>query len=299
MSIELAFLGLGTMGAEMARRLVDAGYPVRVWNRSPEAADELVAAGATRADSPVAALEADVSFSMLANDDAAESVLVDEALAGRPGRVHVNMASISPEAADRLTEVHARAGVAYVAATVLGRATVAAAGKLNIMAAGPAATVDDLEPYFSHLGVRTWRLGETPRMANVVKAAVNYNIIHAIQALGESITLVEGHGVDGSEFVDLLASSLFGGVVYSGYGAAIAERRYTPPGFSMELGRKDLTLAERAAAEVGVALPTAPVLHELFDEAMADDELSGYDWAGLTEVTRRRSLPPSESPGPR
>ncbi len=285
---DLGFLGLGTMGTEMAKVLVRAGHTVRVWNRSPDAADALVAAGAARAESASDALASDVSFSMLANDEAAESVLTDVNLAGSPGRVHVNMASISPEAADRLTTVHEAAGVTYVAATVLGRSTVAAAGNLNIMAAGPSEAVDALEPYFSALGTRTWRMGERPRMANVVKAAVNYNIIHAIQALGESITLVEGHGVDGSEFVELLSNSLFGGIVYTGYGAAIAERRYTPPGFLMELGRKDLTLAERAAAEVGVELPTAPVLHELFDAAMADDELRTYDWAGLAEVTRRR-----------
>jgi len=285
---ELGFLGLGTMGAEMAGRLVDSGHVVRVWNRTPAAADGLVAAGATLAESAADALAADVSFSMLANDDAAEAVLTERTLAGRAGRVHVNMASISPEAADRLTDVHARAGVTYVAATVLGRATVAAAGKLNIMAAGPADAVDAVEPYLSTLGVRTWRMGERPRMANVVKAAVNYNIIHAIQALGESISLVEAHGVDGREFVELLGNSLFGGIVYTGYGAAIAERRYTPPGFSMELGLKDLTLAERAAAEVGVELPTAPVLHRLFDEALADEELRGFDWAALAEVTRRR-----------
>jgi 3-hydroxyisobutyrate dehydrogenase-like beta-hydroxyacid dehydrogenase len=284
----LGFLGLGTMGSEIARRLVDAGHDVRVWNRTPAAADDLVAAGAVRAESAADALAADVSFSMLANDEAAEAVLTEQALAGRAGRVHVNLASISPEAADRLTALHARVGVTYVAATVLGRSTVAAAGKLNIMAAGPTETVDALEPYFSEIGTRTWRMGERPRMANVVKAAVNYNIIHAIQALGESITLVEGHGVDGKEFVDLLSNSLFGGIVYTGYGAAIAERRYTPPGFLMELGLKDLTLAERTAAEVGVELPTAPVLHELFDVAMADEELRSFDWAALAEVTRRR-----------
>ena len=286
--MQLGFLGLGTMGAAMARRLVEAGYTVRVWNRSPEAADELVASGAVRAGSPAEALAADVSFSMLANDEAAEAVLTEETLAGTPGRVHVNMASISPEAADRLTDVHARAGVIYVAATVLGRSTVAAEGKLNIMAAGPGATVDALAPYLSVLGARTWRMGDRPRMANVVKAAVNYNIIHAIQALGESITLVEAHGVDGHEFVELLSNSLFGGIAYSVYGQAIAERRYTPPGFSMELGFKDLGLAESVAAEVGVTLPTAPVLHELFEAALADDELRDYDWGALAEVTRRR-----------
>jgi 3-hydroxyisobutyrate dehydrogenase-like beta-hydroxyacid dehydrogenase len=288
MSTTVGFLGVGTMGTEIARRLIGAGHRVTVWNRTPAGADELVAAGAVRAGSAAEALAADVSFSMLANDEAAEAVLVEESLAGAPGRVHVNLASISPEAADRLTEVHARAGVTYVAATVLGRSTLAAEGKLNIMAAGPAATIDALEPYFAVIGVRTWRMGERPRMANVVKAAVNYNIIHAIQALGESITLVEGHGVDGGEFVELLSNSLFGGIAYSVYGGVIAERRYTPPGFAMELGLKDLTLAERTAAEVGVELPTAPVLHELFDIALADPELRGYDWAALAEVTRRR-----------
>lgn len=286
---DLGFLGLGTMGAEIARRLVDAGHTVHAWNRSPGPVDDLVAAGAVAAATPAEALAQPVSFSMLANDEAAESILDAANLSGSAGRVHVNMASVSPDAADRLAMVAADEGVGYVAAPVLGRSTVAAAGKLNIMAAGDTATVDALEPFLAVLGMRTWRLGERPRMANVVKAAVNYNIIHAIQALGESVELVERHGVDRSEFVDLLTESLFGGIAYTVYGAAVAERRYTPPGFSMELGFKDLGLAESAAAEVGVELPTAPVLHELFEQALADDEMRGYDWGGLAEVTRRRS----------
>ena len=73
------------------------------------------------------------------------------------------------------------------------------------------------------LGARIWNFGERPRMANVVKAAVNYNIIHAIQALGESVALVEAHGVDGGEFVELLTNSLFGGVAYTVYGGDIAD----------------------------------------------------------------------------
>ena len=286
---DLGFLGLGTMGSEIARRLVDAGHTVHVWNRSPDAVDELVSAGAVAAASPADALAQPVSFSMLANDEAAESVLSAEAFAGAGGRVHVNMATLSPDAVDRLAALAGEAGVGYVAAPVVGRSTVAAAGKLNIMVAGDPALIAAVEPYLDVLSTRIWNFGDRPRMANVVKAAVNYNIIHAIQALGESVALVEGHGVDGGEFVELLTNSLFGGIAYSVYGTAIAERRHTPPGFTMSLGFKDLGLAEQIADEAGVVLPTAPVLHALFEEALATEDLKDVDWGGLAEVTLRKS----------
>ena len=284
----IGFLGLGNMGRAMAGRLLAAGHEVVVWNRSPEAADELVAAGATLAAGPAEALAAPISFSMLANDEAAESVLIADHLRGDDGRVHVNMASISAAAADRLQAVHDEAGVGYVAAPVLGRPTVAEAGKLNIMAAGPAELIDRVEPLLAELSVRVWRFGDVPRRANVTKAAVNFMILHALQALGESITLVEAHDIDASDFVELLTNSLFGGVVYSGYGPMIAERRYTPAGFSMALGLKDLGLAEALAEEKGITLPTAPVIRDRFERALADDELQEYDWSGVAEVTRRQ-----------
>lgn len=284
----IGFLGLGNMGRAMAGRLLAAGHEVVVWNRSPEAADELVASGAALAAGPAEALAAPISFSMLANDEAAESVLTADHLRGDDGRVHVNMASISAAAADRLQLVHVQAGVGYVAAPVLGRPTVAEAGKLNIMAAGPAELIDRVEPLLDELSVRVWRFGDVPRRANVTKAAVNFMILHALQALGESITLVEAHDIDASDFVELLTNSLFGGVVYSGYGPMIAERRYTPAGFSMALGLKDLGLAEALAEEKGITLPTAPVIRDRFERALADDELQDVDWSGVAEVTRRR-----------
>src|SRR5690606_10669541 len=152
-----------------------------------------------------------VSFSMLANDAAAEAVLGDAA-STVSGGIHVNMASISPAAADRISARFTEAGAAYVAAPVLGRPDVAAAGKLNILAAGAPASVDAVLPYLEVLGARVWRLGENPSMANGVKVSVNYNIIHALQALGESVAMVERQGVDPELFVELLTSSLFGGV---------------------------------------------------------------------------------------
>lgn len=288
---QLGFLGLGTMGRQMARRLVGAGHEVLVWNRSPGPVAELVEAGGVAAATPAAALAVPVSFSMLANDEAAEAVLTDDNLAGEAGRLHVAMASLSPAAADRLAARHARHGLAYLAAPVLGRWNIAAEGNLNIIAAGAAADLERANPYFEVLGKRVWVVGDEPRIANVVKAAVNYDIIHAFQAIGESLALVEANGVDAGVFTELLASTLFPGPVYTGYGQMIAESRYTPPGFTMALGSKDLGLAEQIAADAGIVLPSAPVLRRAYDAALASPDLADVDWSGVAEITRQQRYP--------
>ncbi|CAN5329765.1 NAD(P)-dependent oxidoreductase [soil metagenome] len=282
----LGFLGMGNMGSAMAGRLLEQGHELRVWNRSPDACDELVAKGAVRASSAREALAESVSFSMFANDEAAEAVLTAENLTGTDGRMHVNMASISTAAAERLTAVVEAAGVGYLASPVLGRPAVAAAGNLNLLVAGPDALVAAAAPYLDVLGVRTWRFGDQPSRANGVKISVNFTILHALQAMAEGITLVESQGLEAGDFIELLSGTLFPGVVYSGYGSMMAERRYTPPGFSMPLGLKDLGLAETLAAEGGVTLPSAPVLRERFETALADPALAELDWSAVAEVTR-------------
>ena len=179
---ELGFLGLGSMGSAMAGRLVQAGHTVRVWNRSPAASAALAAEGAVAVDSAADALAAEVSFSMLADDRAADEVLSVDAMGSAAGRVHVNMASLSPAMTDRLEERWTGAGGLYVAAPVLGRPPVAAAGKLNIIAGGPPDAVAVVADYLAVLGARTWDAGPRPRTASVLKVAVNYTIIHSLQA---------------------------------------------------------------------------------------------------------------------
>ncbi len=277
------------MGQAMASRLVEAGHDVVVWNRSPQPVEELVALGARAASSPVEVLATGASFSMLANDQAAEAVLSYDNLSQGSG-FHANMASVSPDCAARLARVAEDAGIAYIASPVLGRPAVAAAGKLNILAGGDADTIALAEPFFSVMGVRTWPMGDRPEVANLVKVAANYNIIHALQALAESISLVEDNGVNAEDFVELLSSTFFGGVVYSVYGNIIAKKEYLPAGFTIDLGLKDLTLAETAARASGNILPSAPVLREVFEAALADETLAGFDWAAIAEVTRKKSL---------
>ncbi|MDP9026659.1 MAG: NAD(P)-dependent oxidoreductase [Actinomycetota bacterium] len=283
---EIGFVGLGTMGSAMARRLVDAGHTVRVWNRNPDAASPLLDAGAIPAESAAHALESGIVFSMLSNDAAVDAVFSEETLRGAAGTLHVNMASVSPVAARALAERHTASGVDYVAAPVLGRPPVAAAGQLNILAGGADADIERAAEFLDVLGARTWRIGTDPAQANLVKIAVNFTLIHAIEALGESIALVENHGFAPEQFVELLTNTLFGGVAYAGYGDIIAHRRYEPAGFSAVLGLKDLGLAEAAAAEVGVTLPTAPALRSVFEQTLAGPGGDKLDWAAIAEISR-------------
>ncbi len=284
----LGFLGLGNMGTDMAKRLLAAGHDVLVWNRSPDKAGSLIELGARLAATPAEALSAEVSFSMLANDAAVEEVLSDAAIAAAGSNTHVVMASISPALADRLSQRFEASGAKYVAAPVLGRPEVAAAGQLQILVAGDQTTVDYVTPYLEVLGKRVWQLGTKPSVANAVKIAVNYNIIHAIQAMGESIAMSERVGVDPSTFVDLLSSTLFGGVVYTGYGSLIAKQQYSPPGFTVALGRKDLGLAAELASSTNLSLATLPALTSVFDAALADPELRDGDWSAIAEITRQQ-----------
>ncbi|MCF2571127.1 NAD(P)-dependent oxidoreductase [Brevibacterium sp. UCMA 11754] len=286
---DVAFIGLGTMGAAMACRFLEAGYRVHIWNRSDAPAARLEAKGAITAESPAAAMSVGLTFSMLSNDQAVEAVFSEETLADAHGKVHVNMASVSVQTAREISKRHERNGIDYVSAPVLGRPNLARTGQLNIVSAGEQRILDIVEPYLQVLGKRIWRIGAEPALANLVKIGVNYNLIHALQALAESVTLMERGGVDGKQFVDILTDAAFTGSAYTGYGPMIADRAYSPVGFSMNLGLKDLALTEQAAVEVGSSLPSAPVLRQIFAEACEDPDLKALDWSGMAEITRRRS----------
>jgi 3-hydroxyisobutyrate dehydrogenase-like beta-hydroxyacid dehydrogenase len=283
-------VGLGAMGAPIARNLLAAGYQVTVWNRTPAATQDLVAAGARAVDSLDEAFATGTVLSMLANDPAVrERLLVDDLLAGAPaGAVHVNLATVSVDLAREATAAHARHGVGYVAAPVFGRVEVAAAGRLNIIAAGDPALLDRLRPVFDVIGQRTWLFGDEPHRANTVKIVGNYLIACAIQSLAEALSLARGAGIDESAMVDLLSNTLFTGPVYAGYGGLIARQAYEPAGFSARLGLKDVGLALDAGRAADIPLPIGGVLRDAFLDALAHGQ-SEQDWASIAEVQRRRA----------
>ena len=283
----VSVVGLGAMGRPIARNLMGAGFDVTVWNRSPEAVAELVAEGATGAKTVAEAFQSGVVLSMLADDSAVSAAILDPAvLASVPtGTVHVNMATVSVGLAKRAAALHAEYGIGYIAAPVFGRVSVAQAGQLNIIAGGDSSLLERVQPFLDVIGARTWPQGERPEQANIVKIIGNYLILAAIQSLGEAITLGERSGVDGSQLVELLTSTIFPGPVYSSYGNLVATRQYEPAGFTTTLGLKDLRLALDAADSVDLDLPFGGVLRSVLAQALANGQ-GEMDWASIAELVR-------------
>ncbi|MFJ5234165.1 NAD(P)-dependent oxidoreductase [Kitasatospora sp. NPDC088391] len=287
--MDVGFVGLGAMGRAMARRLLAEGHAVRVWNRSPQPVAELVRDGASAGGSLAEVFEQPVVVSMLADDHVVEALLLDEELlsSARAG-VHVNMATVSPALARRAAELHARHGLGYVAAPVLGRTDVAAAGNLNILAAGPAAELDRLAPLFEAMGRRTWPLGEDPAAANVAKVSANFLLVSAIEAFSEAAVLAEANGLDPAALLGVLTESLFPGPVYAGYGAMITRQSFEPAGFRLALGLKDVDLALATGTASRVPLPLASLLRDTLLQAIAHGH-GEQDLAAISTTSRTRA----------
>ncbi|MFJ6379768.1 NAD(P)-dependent oxidoreductase [Kitasatospora sp. NPDC092039] len=285
----IGFVGLGAMGRGMAGSLLRAGHTVRVWNRSPEPVAAVVAEGAEAAGSLAEVFAADTVVSMLANDTAVEQLLLDPALlAGASATLHVNMATVSLALAERAETLHAEHGIGYVAAPVLGRPPVAAAGRLNLLVAGAPELLERAEPLFAAMGERTWHFGESPRQANTAKISTNFLIACAIESMAEACSLAEANGVRPTDLVEMLTGTLFPGPIHSGYGAMVAERRYEPAGFRLPLGLKDVGLALEAGAARNVPLPFGSILRDAFLDALAHGD-GDKDWAAVAAVARRRA----------
>jgi 3-hydroxyisobutyrate dehydrogenase-like beta-hydroxyacid dehydrogenase len=286
----IAFLGLGAMGHHMAVNLLKSGQPVYVWNRSPQPVQALVQQGAKPAAMPAECGIADVVFSMLADDAATRTVLIDSGLldALAPGSIHVNMATVSVAFAREMSVLHLARGVGYVAAPVLGRVDVAAAGKLNILAGGADELVNRVQPLLDLMGQKTWRFGTAPEQANAVKLACNLTLACAIEAMGEGSALAEAHGIPAANFIDLITNTLFAGApVYKGYGGMIAEARYSPAGFKLSLGQKDVRLAVEAGRDRGLPLAFGDALQTVLKEAV-DSGDADLDLAALGKNAARR-----------
>jgi len=284
----VSLIGLGSMGTAMVTRLLEQGFEVDVWNRSRKNMGEMFG-GRVAQVSLEAALKNPVVISFLSNDAAALETFTSEALAdAAEGLVHLNMSTLSPEASRELAMRHETNGLGYLAAPILGRPVAILAGKSLNVIAGSAEHLAQAAPVLEKVSAKYWHLGEDHAMASLVKLGVNYNLIHALQAIGESVALVEAGGVDPNTFVEILTHTAFTGSAYAGYGPMIANRKYSPAGFSMELGVKDVKLVQAAATGLGLNLPVASVLLHLFQTANQTPELHDLDWSAVAELTRRQ-----------
>jgi len=289
--MRVGFIGLGNMGAGMASSLLKAGNELTVYNRTPDKAKRLVEQGARLAKTVAEACQGDAVFTMLADDHAVESVAFsDKGIIAslRPGAVHISSSTISVELAEKLATAHENKGQRFISAPVFGRPEAAAAAKLFVVVAGPSNTVETCMPLFDALGQKTFRFGDKPSSANLVKLSGNFLIASVIESLSEAMALVSKAGLDQHQYLDFLTSTLFTAPVYKTYGGLIADKKYQPVGFAAPLGLKDVRLALAAGEQFRVPLPLASLIRDKFLTLLAQGGES-LDWVAISRVAAEQA----------
>lgn len=296
--MEASLIGLGRMGSGIAKSLLRAGHRVTVYNRTRERAEALLAIGASVAASVAEACRGEVVFTMVADDAALESLVFSEGgiLASLPRHaVHVSLSTISVALSDKLSAAHAKAGQGYLAAPVFGRPEAAEAGRLAVVAAGPAFLIQKCKPLFEAMGPKLMVAGERPSLANVVKLSGNFLIASVLESLSEALAFARKSGVDAGALMDFLTATLFNAPVYKTYGELIVQGKHEPAGFLLPLGLKDVRLVLQAAEAANVPMPIASVVRDRFITAMARGN-QDKDWSVIGRVAAEDAgLPHSAS----
>ena len=269
MSETIGFIGLGRLGLPMATNLLNAGYALRVYNRTASKAESLVARGAQLASRPGdAVISGGIVASIVWDDAALESVVMSDGFLENlgPGGVHVAMSTVLPETSKKLAAIHAQHGSAYVEAPIFGAPDAAAAQQLWIPFAGPQQAKERVRPLLKALGGQgIVDFGEEVGAANIVKIVGNFLIVSAAHSIREALSMAENNGVDPKAVLDMLttAPTLFPAPIYQRHGKRIVEDTKAAPFRQSKIPLKDVGLFKKTAQEVESPAPVANLLYDL------------------------------------
>lgn len=261
-----AVLGMGRMGAALARRALDGGHDVVVWNRSPGKAADVVAAGGWEAESLADAVQgAEVVMTSVSNDAAVRSVALGKdglhAHIG-DGVPYVECSTVSPQ----LTEELSRSFPEFMALPVLGGPAPVKAGQATYLAGGPDATVERVEPILTSLGGTLRRYSSAP-LASAAKLAVNLLMLTNVVALAESFAVARAQGLTDDQLRELL-----GGIVSPSLKTRFEAVLGMPHTgwWTTELGAKDAGLAVEVAKGAGQDLQVGGAVRDAYLRAAAE-----------------------------
>jgi 3-hydroxyisobutyrate dehydrogenase len=283
----IAFLGLGIMGAGMAHRLIAAGFDVVVWNRSPDKAAPLAAAGARVAATPAAAAQgAGMVVAMLADDVASRSAWLDAdgALAAMaPGAVAVESSTLTVEWVRTLEAEAAAAGIRLLDAPVSGSRQQAEEGSLRFLVGGDADALAQARAALDAMGSEIVHLGPSGSGA-VFKLINNFLCGVQVASLAEAVVMIERSGMDAARIVPLLVAGAPGSPIAKLIAPRMLDRDYEPR-FFLPLMAKDLGYAQAAFAEQSIDLPSAAAARARFEAAAADH--ADDDMSAVVEGIRK------------
>lgn len=289
MTPTVAVLGTGLMGAPMARNLLKAGFPVRVWNRSAEKAEALAADGAVVCASPSEAVEsADFVITMLSDGSATGALILDATVtdALRDGAVWLDMSSTKPNEARAQAAHLAQLGFDHLDAPVSGGTKGAEGGTLAIMVGGDSKVFAVAAPIFEAMGrpvhVGPSGAGQLAKLANQAIVAIT------IGAVAEAMLLIEEGGADPAAVRRALRGGFADSVILQQHGQRMTQRNFVPGGLS-KFQVKDLDNLLEEAAALNLTLPTSQHVRDRFVDFC--DAMGGADkdHSGLYLELRKRN----------
>ena len=287
--MKVSILGMGRMGAAMARRLAGDDFELTVWNRSPEPARAIAdATGATVvASAAEAAAAAEVVVSSLADDAACDAVHTGPrgTLEGiREGVVVLETSTVDPETVRRLAARFAEGGAHLLDAPISGSVALVEQGTLTAMVGGEAEALERARPVLERLTKAVFYLGESGAGATM-KLAVNA-LVHATNlAIAETLVLAESAGVDRRQAYEVFASSAAASPFLLYKRAGFEDPESAPVAFSLDLVGKDLDLILGLAHRRGAAMPQLEVTAETTSAAIAAGR-GGEDMSAVAEFLR-------------
>jgi 3-hydroxyisobutyrate dehydrogenase-like beta-hydroxyacid dehydrogenase len=286
----VGFVGLGVMGGRIALRLLRAGHTVSGYNRTRAKAEWLVAEGMRLAGSPRAVAEAsEVTFSMVTGTAALRAVTEgpDGVLQGLgPGKVYVDMSTVSPGASRELAGRVAERGAAMLDAPVSGSVVTLEEGRLSLMVGGDREVVDRVLPVLRDIGPTVTHVGPAGQ-AVVMKIATNLSLAVQMVAFSEGVLLAEKAGIPRETAVEVLLRSVIASPMVR-YRGPFVLKQPEEAWFDVDMMQKDLLLALEAGRELDVALPTTAVSNQLMTAARAMG-LRERDFATVFTVLARMS----------
>jgi 2-hydroxy-3-oxopropionate reductase len=286
----VAFIGLGIMGAPMAGHLVDAGFDVVGYNRSPEKVAALVERGGRGADTVAEAVrDADIVAVMVP-----DSPDVQEVLAGEngvfdtvaKGTLVIDFSSIRPDVTAALAEQARAAGLRLIDAPVSGGEAGAKSASLSIMVGGDPADFEAAQEVLQAVGKTIVHVGPSGS-GQTVKAANQLIVAGNIQLLAEAVAFLEAYGVDMAAALKVLGGGLAGSKVLDQKGEGMLTRSFQP-GFRIDLHHKDLGIVTSAAREASVVIPVGALVAQLMASARANGD-GGLDHSALLRGVLRLS----------
>jgi len=290
----IGFIGLGLMGSPMAVHLAEAGFTVAGYNRTPEKAEPLVAAGGRAATSIADAVrDADVVAVMLPDSPDVRNVLAgdDGVFANaKPGTLVIDFSSIRPDVATELARQGADQGLRILDAPVSGGEAGAKNATLSIMVGGAAADFAAARAVFDAVGKTVVHVGPSGA-GQTVKAANQLIVATNIQALAEAVVFLRAHGVDLDAALDVLGGGLAGSAVLTQKRQNMRDGAFEP-GFRVALHHKDLGIVTAASREAGVILPVGALVAQLMASAVAVGD-GGLDHSALLRGVERLSGAPT------